>query len=74
MTTDIFDFWSEIGSDEHIHPRDQAMFDRHPNHKFDVKEALPGAFMGPLRDPRAVFLAKNAGEWDFDMAGDRGKI
>jgi hypothetical protein len=76
MSTDIFDFWSEIGPSVQIHPRDRAMLDNPPNDIFkpDIdKGALPGCFMGPLRNSRVVLLATNAGVWNFDTTGEREK-
>ncbi|MEJ0044549.1 MAG: hypothetical protein WDM81_21040 [Rhizomicrobium sp.] len=65
MTTDIFDFWAQIGADEHVHPADEEVFRRVPNHGFELG-ALPGCFMGPLRTAPIVLLFLSPGLADSD--------
>ncbi|MGA7675164.1 MAG: hypothetical protein WCA78_08975 [Rhizomicrobium sp.] len=64
MAIDIFDFWSQIGRAEKIHPADRAVFDR-VQHGFD-HTSLPGCFMGPLRTAPVVLLFLSPGKSDGD--------
>lgn len=59
---DIFKFWSGIGRDAHIHPRDEAVFKRlsENGHRFN-HNSLPGCFMGRLRDAPVVLLFMSPG-------------
>ncbi|HWD27324.1 MAG TPA: hypothetical protein VG387_09165 [Rhizomicrobium sp.] len=57
MSTDIFDFWSKVGPDDHVHPADERVFRRLglEGHGFN-HETLPGCFMGRLRSAPVVLL------------------
>ena len=57
---DIFEFWSAVDPKARIHPADEAVFKRVPNHGFDL-DALPGCFMGPLRTAPVVLLFLSPG-------------
>jgi hypothetical protein len=57
---DIFEFWSLIDPAARIHPADEAVLRRVPNHGFDL-DALPGCFMGPLRTAPVVLLFLSPG-------------
>jgi hypothetical protein len=61
--TDIFDFWSQIGPADHIHPADRDSFAQYPTHGFDHR-GLPGCFMGPLRTASVVLLYLSPGADD----------
>jgi hypothetical protein len=61
--TDIFDFWSQIGPADRIHPADREWFAHNEHHGFDVR-GLPGCFMGPLRTAVVVLLYLSPGADD----------
>jgi len=61
--TDIFDFWSQIGAADHIHPADREFFAGSQSHGFDHR-GLPGCFMGPLRTAPVVLLYLSPGADD----------
>ena len=63
---DLFEFWQECPPDARIHPADQKVFDRVPNHGFEVENALPGCFMGPLQTAPVVLLFLSPGLDDGD--------
>ena len=63
---DIFEFWRAIPPDAHVHPSDEAIFDRVPRHGFDLS-LLPGCFMGPLRSAPVVLLFLSPGRGDDDQ-------
>jgi hypothetical protein len=65
MTQDIFEFWSEIGPSEKIHPRDRDVLGR-VTHSFDLR-CLPGCFFGPLLTARIVLLYLNPGLSQADL-------
>lgn len=60
--TDIFDFWTQIGPVETIHPADRQVFQRLGlgGHGFNHK-TLPGCFAGPLRTAPVVLLYMSPG-------------
>lgn len=62
MPADIFDFWSQVGTNDHVHPADKKVFHRLglDGHGFNHK-TLPGCFMGPLRTAPVVFLFMSPG-------------
>jgi hypothetical protein len=64
--TDIFDFWANIGPEEHIHPADRAVMER-AEHGFDLR-CLPAAFSGPLRTAPVVLLYLSFGFSPEDVA------
>jgi hypothetical protein len=57
---DIFEFWSSVDPMAYVHPADAAVFNRVPNHGFDLS-VLPGCFMGPLRTAPVVLLFLSPG-------------
>ena len=62
MSEDIFGFWAStrINRTDRIHPADAAMLQDYNRGKLDLN-ALPGCFMGPLKQARVVFLDKAPG-------------
>lgn len=66
MTTDIFEFWSEIGPTDRTHPRDRAVLDR-ISHALDLR-CLPACFEGPLRTAPLVLLYLAPGFDERDLA------
>lgn len=72
----IFEFWSEIGPNQHIHPADKRIFDRlGSGHGFDL-HCLPLNFAGPLKTAPIVLLYLSPGlsQEDLDLAkSQRGK-
>lgn len=62
MSRDIFDFWSQIGRGEHIHPADRKVFERIRPEKHGFRlDCLPGCFGGRLRDAPVVLLYLSPG-------------
>ncbi len=59
MSTDIFQFWSEIAEDALEHPADRRVFE-HVETKFERK-CLPAAYRGRLRDAPVVLLFLSPG-------------
>jgi hypothetical protein len=74
MTQDIFDFWSQIGYGEHVHPADKSVFDRMlpENHGFRL-DCLPGCFGGRLRDAPVVLLYLSPGFSENDVVDAQTK-
>lgn len=74
MAQDIFEFWSQIGYGERIHPADKAVFDRllPGKHGFRL-DALPACFAGRLRDAPVVMLYLSPGFRENDVADARSK-
>lgn len=72
--TDIFDFWSQIGPTQCIHPSDENVFHRLglDGHGFNHK-TLPACFMGPLRTASVVLLFMSPGlsPQDEDLAKNK---
>lgn len=66
---DIFQFWSEIGRGEKIHPADRSAFARMDakRHGFRL-DCLPAAFGGRLRDAPLVLLYLSPGFSRADLA------
>lgn len=66
---DIFEFWSQIGRGEHIHPADKKAFERMPaeQHNFRL-DCLPACFGGRLRDAPVVLLYLSPGFSESDLA------
>lgn len=62
MATDIFDFWSQIGPTDNIHPADKEVFSRlgPDGHQFN-HNTLPACYMGPLRTAPVVMLFMSPG-------------
>jgi len=59
---DIFEFWSQIGPGDFVHPADKVAFERlgENSHGFKLR-CLPGHFMGPLRTAAVVMLYMSPG-------------
>jgi hypothetical protein len=57
--TDIFQFWSQVGPTDRMHPADRDVLDR-VSHHFDL-ECFPGCFAGPLRTAPIVLLYLSPG-------------
>jgi hypothetical protein len=75
---DIFEFWSQIGRGENIHPADRSVFSRMnaERHGFRL-DCLPAAFDGRLREAPVVLLYLSPGfkERDVTIAkSDEGKV
>ena len=69
MSQDIFEFWSQIGRGEHIHPADKNVFDRMRPKKHGFRlDCLPGCFGGRLRDAPIVLLYLSPGFSKRDVA------
>lgn len=66
MYGDIFSYWEEIASDQHVHPRDERVFARRPDHGFELG-CLPSAYMGPLKNAPVVLLYLSPGLSPFDL-------
>jgi hypothetical protein len=66
MVTDIFEFWSQIGPREKIHPADADVFRRLGESHGFPHTALPGHFMGPLKSAPIVMLYISPGLDAFD--------
>jgi hypothetical protein len=62
IMVDIFEFWSQIGRGEKIHPADRSAFARMDakRHGFRL-DCLPAAFGGRLRDAPVVMLYLSPG-------------
>jgi hypothetical protein len=62
LSVDIFEFWSQIGRGEHVHPADRSVFARmNPiKHGFRL-DCLPSSFGGRLRDAPVVLLYLSPG-------------
>src|SRR5262245_37476786 len=74
---DIFEFWSQIGRGEKIHPADRSAFARMDakRHGFRL-DCLPAAFGGRLRDAPVVLLYLSPGFGSADVTAaktDEGK-
>ena len=65
MSMDIFQFWSEVGESDKVHPKDRYVLDR-VRYNFDLK-CLPGCFMGPLRTAPVVLLYLSPGWHESDI-------
>jgi hypothetical protein len=71
MSTDIFEFWSEVSFGEKIHPRDRKVLSRiqrrfDPQTSIDLR-CLPACFMGPLRTAPIVLLYLSPGWHESDV-------
>lgn len=70
MSNAIFEFWSEaeVGADQFIHPRDQAVFNRIGDRPHFNLTTPPGPFFGPLKSAPIVllYLSPGYGEDDED--------
>jgi len=66
---DLFEFWSQIGRGENIHPADKKTFERMPaqQHGFRL-DCLPACFGGRLRDAPVVMLYLSPGFSENDVA------
>jgi hypothetical protein len=64
VAIDIFDFWSQLGRAEKIHPADRPVFDR-VEHGFDT-DSLPACFFGPLKSAPVVLLFLSPGKSEGD--------
>jgi hypothetical protein len=77
LITDIFEFWSQIGRGESVHPRDRKVFDRMNPEKHGFRlDCLPSSFGGRLRDAPVVllYLSPGFGQQDLvDAQTDEGK-
>jgi len=71
MATDIFDFWSEVGPKDRVHPRDYRILSR-VEHGFDLR-CLPGCFAGPLKTAPVVLLYLSPGFDDKDLVDATSK-
>jgi hypothetical protein len=71
---DFFEFWSQIGPNDHIHPSDKDVFRRLglDGHGFN-HETLPGCFMGRLRTAPVVLLFMSPGLSDEDAASAKSQ-
>ena len=68
MTVDIFEFWSQIGWGENVHPADRKVFDRMDPHKHGFRlDCLPSSFGGLLRDAPVVLLYLSPGFGEQDL-------
>lgn len=69
LSQDIFEFWSQIGRGEHVHPADKTIFNRMApeQHGFRL-DCLPGCFGGRLRDAPLVLLYLSPGFNAADIA------
>jgi hypothetical protein len=69
MSRDIFEFWSQIGRGEHVHPADKKVFERMRPEKHGFRlDCLPGCFGGRLRDAPIVLLYLSPGFSKADVA------
>jgi hypothetical protein len=67
LSVDIFEFWSQIGRGEHVHPADRSAFARMNPKKHGFRlDCLPSSFGGPLRDAPVVLLYLSPGFSDKD--------
>jgi hypothetical protein len=77
LIADIFEFWSQIGRGESVHPGDRKVFDRMDSKKHGFRlDCLPSSFGGRLRDAPVVllYLSPGFGEQDvIDAQTDEGK-
>jgi hypothetical protein len=77
LITDIFEFWSQIGRGENVHPADRKVFDRMDPQKHGFRlDCLPSSFGGRLRDAPVVLLYLSPGFGDQDLIDaqtDEGK-
>lgn len=75
--TDIFEFWSQIGHGETIHPADKKVFARTSNkNNFQTENCLPASYYGPLRTAPVVLLFLSPGyckEDEIDAQSNEGK-
>jgi hypothetical protein len=69
VSQDIFEFWSQIGRGEHIHPADKSVFARMRPKKHGFRlDCLPGCYAGRLRDAPIVLLYLSPGFSRRDVA------
>jgi hypothetical protein len=59
MTDDLFQFWSPISDNAHVHPADACVLSRVP-HGFNLG-CLPASYFGPLRTAAVVLLFLSPG-------------
>ncbi|MBI3993998.1 MAG: hypothetical protein HY342_12045 [Candidatus Lambdaproteobacteria bacterium] len=67
MTEDIFEFWSEIGRGDSVHPRDIQVMSRVDHVGKLNLDCLPACFSGPLKTARIVLLFLNPGLSERDI-------